>query len=190
MWGKALQAILWKRISFSCSIYLSRSIPISSQATRLLASQFHNSSVLLAKGGKAKGGKGKDLDDGRVVELPNLKDFQVTLSKSVTWLKAEFDKNKLGQVSPDFFQNLNVPGYGNLNKVAQVSISMGANAALTVTVYDPALVKPVQDSIQGCGLKLTPAVEGVKITAKLPRPTKESRELMLKALSQLAEKVR
>lgn len=150
---------------------------------------YHTSLISLGpKGGKKGAKKGKDDDDAQDVELPSLQPYQASIARSIAWLQAEFDKNKFGSITPEYFQSLSLPGHGALGKLGQITVRSGAH--LSIAVYDTSLVSIVVDAVRGCGLGLNPVVDGSNVTASVPRATKETRDLMVKNLSKLADKVR
>lgn len=150
---------------------------------------YHTSLISLGpKGGKKGAKKGKDDDDAQDAELPSLQPYQASIARSIAWLQAEFDKNKFGSITPEYFQSLSLPGHGALGKLGQVTVRSGAH--LSIAVYDTSLVSIVVDAVRGCGLNLNPVVDGSNVTASVPRATKETRDLMVKNLSKLADKIK
>lgn len=147
---------------------------------------YHTSRITNAKAKKSNAKEASGASDF-TVELPNLQAFQLSIAKPVTWLTAEFAKAKLGQVTPEYFASLMVPSLGALGKLAQVSIKPGGT--ISIAVFDPSTIAAIVDAVKDCGLNLNPAVDGNNIVAKVPRPSKETREAMIKSLSKLSDKV-
>jgi ribosome recycling factor len=87
-------------------------------------------------------------------------------------------------ISPPY-SDVKVDAYGaiaTLQKVAQVSVR--DPRSLLVNVFDGALTSSVEKAIRNAGLNLNPSQESSgKITVPIPRPTKETRELMGKVCS-------
>lgn len=156
---------------------------------RILAASYHTSPLLMGPKNNKKGGKkgGNDDEDGPPAVLPNLKPLQESMTRSIAWLQGEFDKNKFGQINAEYFQSLSVPKYGALGKLGQVTVKGGTN--LSIAVFDTSLVSAVADAVKGCGLNLNPVVDGTEVVASVPRPTKETRDAMVKSLSKLSDKV-
>jgi ribosome recycling factor len=50
-------------------------------------------------------------------------------------------------------------------------------------------VKSVANAIQECGLALNPVIENNLVSVFIPKPSKESREVLVKTASRMAEKV-
>lgn len=77
---------------------------------------------------------------------------------------------------------MRVEAYGAtsaLKEVAQVSVKDGKT--LAVNVFDPSVASAVEKGIRGAGLNLNPVSDGNnRIRVPIPRPTKETRELMRK----------
>lgn len=173
-----------QRMQNMCLVFSSPPSKITFQATSRLL--FHTSRISTAK---AKKGYAKEVSNASdiTVELPNLQVFQASIAKPVIWLTSEFAKAKLGQVTPEYFATLMVPSLGALGKLAQVSIKPGGT--ISFAVFDPSTTSTIVDTIKDCGMNLNPAVDGNNIIAKVPRPSKETREAMIKSLSKLSDKV-
>ena len=155
----------------------------------LIARSYHTSHMVMSKNKKGGNQKGKGNDDeaAPAVKMPELKNYEKTMDGTINWMTNEFAKLKVGRVSVDMFSNLPVESYGTVGKAGQVTLK--SNTKLVVSVYDPTMAKPVADAIKDCGLNLNPTIEGSNVMATIPRPSKESRDLMVKAATKLAEKV-
>jgi ribosome recycling factor len=143
-----------------------------------------NNSKKGAKGGKDKGG---DDDTAPAVKLPDIKVYEKSMDGTLNWVTNELSKMKIGRISADMFTNLPVESFGTVGKAGQVTLK--SNTKLVVAVFDPSMTKPVADAIRACGLNLNPIVEGSNVMATIPKPSKESRDAMVKAAQKLAEKV-
>ncbi len=152
---------------------------------------FHSSLKVCSKVNSKKGQKGKDkYNEDEVmqsIKLPEIKSYEKSMDGTLTWVSNEFAKMKVGRISADLFSNLNVESHGSLGKAAQ--ITMKSNSKLVVAVYDPSMVKSVADAIRGCGLNLNPTIEGTNVLANIPKPSKESRDALVKSAQKVAEKV-
>jgi ribosome recycling factor len=138
-----------------------------------------------SKKGGNKGGKDDSAPD---VKLPDVKSVEKSMDGTVNWVASEFAKLKVGRVSADLFSNLPVESYGTVGKAGQVTLK--SNTKLLVALYDPVMGKAVADAIRNCGLNLNPTIEGNNVMANIPRPSKESRDALVKTAQKLAEKAK
>jgi ribosome recycling factor len=160
-------------------------------------SQFHSSSLCAAKskkggiGGKEKASNNDDAGaDAIEVELPKLKDFDVAMEKKLARLVDEFSKLRSGQVNTEIFKNVMVDAHGARVPVSEAGqVSLKGPTKLSIAVYDPTLVSAVSSAIRDCGMSLNPTTEGNNVLVNIPKPSKETRDAVLKAASRVAEKV-
>jgi hypothetical protein len=171
-------------------VSLSSSICLASRIVRYptaaIASGFHSSAYVCNK----KGGKGKkevDSTTETAVALPDVKAYDKGIEGTVNWFSTELSKLKVGRVSADLFNNLPVESYGTVGKAGQVTLK--SNAKLVVSVFDPEIATAVADAIRNCGLNINPTIEGSNVMATIPRPSKESRDALVKNVAKLSEKV-
>jgi hypothetical protein len=151
------------------------------------ARSFHCSAPAAAKA--KKGGKGKgDNDDEEGGQLPEIGPTKQKMEQVVQRFADEVSKLKVGRASVDMFDGIMVGSYGSVSSAGQVSVKT-ANT-VSVAVYDPSMVKTVADAIKDCGMGFNPTIENSNVTVFVPKPSKESREQMVKAASKSAEKVR
>jgi ribosome recycling factor len=190
---KSLQVFSRRGYSLSSAIstpVFSRFLPVFA-SNQLQLREYHASVISLAKkgGGKDKGKGSKDDDNSAPVVLPDLKTFDKTMENTVNWFTSEMSKLKVsGRVGVDLFSNLPVESYGTVGKAGQVT--MKTPTKLVIALYDPAIGTAVCDALRNCGLGINPSVEGTTVTATIPKPSQESRDLMLKSASRAAEKAR
>eukprot|EP01040_Poterioochromonas_malhamensis_P002345 gene2345-2491_t len=160
--------------------------PLSLQPRRF----YHPSTICQKKAsGKDKDkGKNKNQDEEEEVALPDLSTYSKSMDNTVKWFTSELDKIKVGRINADMFSELPVETYGSIGKAGQVSLPTPTK--LRIALFDPSISKSVVDALKNCGMGLNPQVEGTNITAVIPKPSKESRDLMLKNASKVAEKVK
>ncbi len=135
----------------------------------------------------AKPKKGGKDEDGPVVPLPDVKTIDSKMDNGIHWLTSELDKIKVGRANLETFNTIAVESYGTLADAGQ--ITMKGPSKVSIAVYDPSMVKAVTDALKGSGLGVNPTVEGNEVLVNVPKPSKEARDLMIKAASKLAEKV-
>ena len=145
---------------------------------------FHSSHCLLA----AK--KGKAAATGADIVLPDTKDLDLQMEKKLTRVIDEFAKLRNGQPNTELFRTVMVNSNGGRVSVADSGqLSVKSPIKMTITVFDPTQVNSVAEAIKDCGMGLTPMVEGNSISMSIPKPSKESREALIKTAKMIADKV-
>lgn len=162
-------------------------------AQRTSVQYFHRSTVQLAKkkkGGKqvSKGDDDDDDEDVEIVSLPDLSKYEERMKKRTNSLEEELKKFRTGRASTDMFNDLHLEHFGRLIDAGQFTLS--SPTKLVISVYDPAMVNQVANAIRDCGMNLNPDTDGNSVTVKIPKPSKETRELMIKTLQRSAEKAK
>lgn len=146
---------------------------------------YHCSIVSL--GPKNKKSNNNDNNAGSTITLPDVKDIKLKMEIYIDKYSKELSTLKIGIVSIDIFNNINVSSYGTISNLGQVTIKSATN--ININVFDPSTTKLICDAIKDAGLGLNPTIEGSNITVFIPKPSKDSRELMKKSASKMAEKV-
>lgn len=179
------------RISSTSSLLIRSKIPFlrnfeHSQPKR----SYHLTAICQKKAAGKDKDKGKSKgDDEPAVELPEVSTYSKPMDNSVKWFTSELDKIKVGRVNLEIFTELPVETYGTVGKAGQVSLI--SPTKLRIALFDSAIADAVVQALKNCGMGLNPQVEGgVNITAFIPKPSQESRDLMLKTAAKTAEKVR
>jgi ribosome recycling factor len=149
------------------------------------------------KGRVPKGGSSEDDDNDNNMEgkppvkLPDMKELDGAMERKITRLADEFSKLRSGQVSAEIFKNVMVDCHGSRVSVSEAAqVSLKGPSKLTVSVYDPTLVSAVSNAIRDCGMNLNPTTEGNAILVTMPKPSKETRDAVLKTASKAAEKAK
>jgi ribosome recycling factor len=152
---------------------------------------FHGSISVCAP--KKKGGKEKEAIDEEVVqiELPKSADYEVLMDKRITYLESEFNSLRAGRASVDMFNHLDVAAYGSKMSIAEAGqISLKSPTKLSIVAFDPELSGAIATAIREGGMNLNPMVEGNTIMVNIPKPSKESRDLLIKTASKYSEKTK
>ena len=147
---------------------------------------YHCSIVSLGPKNK-KSNNNNDNNAGSTITLPDVKDIKLKMEIYIDKYSKELSTLKIGIVSIDIFNNINVSSYGTISNLGQVTIKSATN--ININVFDPSTTKLICDAIKDAGLGLNPTIEGSNITVFIPKPSKDSRELMKKSASKMAEKV-
>ena len=147
---------------------------------------FHTSSPVSAKKGKASKG---DNDDSPIV-MPDMKNMDATMDKKVGRLTDEFAKLRNGQPNTEIFRTVMVDAGGARVSVADAGqLTIKSPTKMSISVFDPAIVSAVAEAIRECGMGLTPVIEGSSVTMSIPKPSKESKEALVKTAKIIADKV-
>lgn len=150
------------------------------------AMSFHTSAFVEAKAAK-KGGSKKGGDDEDGAALPEISITKKNMDMVVDRFSVEVGKLKVGKASADVFRDIQVGSYGSVSSAGQVTVKNAST--VTIAVYEPSMVKTVADAIKDCGLGFSPTIENSVVSVFIPKPSKESRDALVKSASQLGEKV-
>jgi ribosome recycling factor len=149
---------------------------------------YHSTALAMAKAKKSGGGKKGGDEEEVEATLPDLSHTRKKMEMVVDRFSQEMAKVKVGRASVDMFSDIQVGSYGSVSSAGQVTVKTASS--INIAVYDPSMVKTVADAIKDCGMGFSPTVENSNITVFVPKPSKESRDVLIKAASRSAEKVR
>ncbi|KAI8071606.1 ribosome recycling factor domain-containing protein [Gongronella butleri] len=110
---------------------------------------------------------------------------------AVNAFKEQLGTLHIGRANPALLDPIRVPVEGttfSLRDLAQVTIR--DPQTLLVTVHDAEFQKAVDKSIREAGLNLNPVIESKNIRVPIPKPTKESREKLVKLVNGAAEQMK
>ena len=119
---------------------------------------------------------------------PDLKTFRDRMDKSVASLKEEFAGLRTGRANAGLLEPVRVEAYGStspLNAVAAISVP--EPRMITVSVWDKAMVIPVEKAIRQADLGLNPIVDGQTLRIPVPPLTEERRKDLVKLAGKYAE---
>lgn len=148
---------------------------------------YHCSIISLGPKNKKSNNNNNDNNTSSTITLPDVKDIKLKMEIYIDKYSKELSTLKIGIVSIDIFNNINVSSYGTISNLGQVTIKSATN--ININVFDPSTTKLICDAIKDAGLGLNPTIEGSNVTVFIPKPSKDSRELMKKSASKMAEKV-
>src|SRR3569833_3776662 len=110
---------------------------------------------------------------------PDLKTFTSRMDKAVQALKEEFGGLRTGRAAAGLSELVTVEAYGSQMPINQGgAISVPEPRMITVSVWDKAMVIPVDKAIRNANLGLNPIVEGTLLRITIP-PLIEERRLVL-----------
>lgn len=153
-------------------------------------SSYHSSSIRLAGKGKDKKSKNaKDEGDVTVVTLPAIKDIETNMNGRITRLEEEFKTIRGGKASADMFNHLRIDAFGSkFSLMGSAQVTVQTPVRVNIAVFDHSLVEPINDAIKK-QMNLNPSVEGNNIVVTVPKTTNETKEILLKTVSKMADKV-
>ena len=138
---------------------------------------------LLAKKSKGKAGK----DEGEV-DLPDVTVYDTQMKRRVAAFQEELSQVRGGSASRDMLSNITVTAFGSkipLPETGQVSLK--TPTALTIAVFDTSMTQYIVAAVRDAGMNLSPTVEGNNIVVNIPKPSKEAREMQIKAIGKMTE---
>lgn len=181
------QRAIVSRVVAPMVVNMEQCFNLSVQQNSIKSRHFHTTSSVGAKaakkGGSKKGGDGED--DGAV--LPEISVTKKSMDMVVDRFSVDVSKLKVGKASADVFRDIQVGSYGSVSSAGQVTVKNAST--VTIAVYEPSMVKTVADAIKDCGLGFSPTIENSVVSVFIPKPSKESRDALIKSASQLGEKV-
>ena len=122
---------------------------------------------------------------------PDLKTFTSRMDKAVQALKEEFGGLRTGRASAGLIEHVTVEAYGSQMPINQVGASsVPEPRMITVSVWDKAMVIPVDKAIRNANLGLNPIVEGTLLRIPIPPLTEERRKDLVKLAGKYAEQQR
>ncbi len=119
---------------------------------------------------------------------PDLKSYRDRMDKAVLALKEEFNGLRTGRANSGMLDPVQVEAYGStapLNAVAAISVP--EPRMISVSVWDKAMVGPVEKAIRAAGLGLNPIVDGQTLRIPVPPLTEERRRDLAKLAGKYAE---
>jgi ribosome recycling factor len=121
----------------------------------------------------------------------DLNDLKRRMSGAQATLKHELNGLRTGRASAALLEPVHVEAYGQRQPITQVaSISVPEPRALSVSVWDKALVHAVDKAIRDANLGLSPTVEGTLLRIRIPELNEQRRKEMAKVAHKYAEDAR
>jgi ribosome recycling factor len=119
---------------------------------------------------------------------PNLIDANTRIDNSLKHLQRELSNIRAGRANPSLIEDMPVMAYGSRMKMMEVgTIAAPQPSLLTITVWDPSVIKDVEKAILESNLGLNPAVDGQTIRLAIPPLTEERRDEFVKVAHQKGE---
>jgi ribosome recycling factor len=119
---------------------------------------------------------------------PNLTDANTRIDNSLKHLQRELSNIRAGRANPSLIEEIPVMAYGSRMKMMEVgTIAAPQPSLLTITAWDPSVVKDIEKAIMESNLGLNPAVDGQTIRLAIPPLTEERRDEFVKVAHQKGE---
>src|SRR3982750_366029 len=119
---------------------------------------------------------------------PELSKYRDRMDKAVHALKEEFGGLRTGRASSSLLDPITVEAYGSSMPLTSVgAVNAPEPRMLTVSVWDKAMVIPVEKAIRAAGLGLNPITDGTLLRIPIPALTEERRKDLAKLAGKYAE---
>lgn len=119
------------------------------------------------------------------------KDAEIRMGKSIEALKHELSKIRTGRAHPSLLDHITVEYYDSRVPLSQTAnIAVEDSRTLTVTPWEPPMVKAIEKAIMNSDLGLNPNSAGTVIRIPLPPLTEERRKDMVRIVRNEAEGAR
>lgn len=142
---------------------------------------------LLAKKSKGKATK----DEESAVELPDMTAYDAQMKRRIASFKDELAQIRGGSASKDMLSNITVTAFGSKLSLPETGqIALKTPTALTISVFDTTMTQFIVAAVRDAGMNLSPTVEGNTIVVNVPKPSKEAREMQIKAIGKMTEQVK
>lgn len=116
------------------------------------------------------------------------KPYEEKMVKSLEFMNEELNTVRAGRANPHVLDRITVEYYGAetpLNQVANIQVP--EPRMLTVTPWDPSLLKEIERAIQSSDLGINPNNDGKMLRLNFPAPTEERRRDLVKQVQKIGE---
>ena len=113
------------------------------------------------------------------------------MKKSIESFENALVQIRTGRANPAMLDNINVSYYGSetpLNQVAAISVPEGRQ--LLIKPFDKTLVGEIERAINEADLGINPQSDGENVRLNIPPLTEETRKLLVKDVSKVAEEAK
>lgn len=114
--------------------------------------------------------------------------FEDRMQKSVDYLKTEYGLIRAGRANKNLLEKITVNCYGSPTPLLSIAnIGIPEARLMTITLYDPSLLKEASRAIQSSDLGITPSDDGKTIRLIFPALTEEKRRDLVKQVKKMCE---
>jgi len=129
-------------------------------------------------------------DEGDVGEA-SVEKMEGEIESMLEHLKGELSTLRGGRADPSMFDHVKVDAYGSSQPLSGLAQATMKSAKLAViTPYDPMLADAIRAALVASGLNLNPTLDGHVLTVPVPKPSKETRDSLVKLARQHAETIK
>ena len=120
-----------------------------------------------------------------------VKDVEAKMEKTLSSLKAEFNKVRTGRASLGLFDDIRVDYYGTQTPLNQMAtLSVPEPRLITIQPWDTSIIGEIDKAILKSELGLTPMSDGKIIRITIPRLTEERRKELVKVVKKMTEQAK
>lgn len=113
------------------------------------------------------------------------------MEKTIGVFRHELGSLKAGRANPQLLDRVTVDYYGSQVPITQVgNVSAPEPRVLVISLWDNAMLKPVEKAIQQSDLGINPINDGKVIRLVIPELTQERRKELVKTMGKFAEEAR
>ncbi len=117
-----------------------------------------------------------------------VKDVELKMEKTLSSLKADFNKVRTGRASLGLFDDIRIDYYGTPTPLTQVAtLSVPEPRLITIQPWDTSTLPEIEKAILKSELGVTPANDGKIIRISIPRLTEERRKELVKVVKKMGE---
>lgn len=116
------------------------------------------------------------------------KPYESKMLKSIEFMNEELNTVRAGRANPHVLDRITVSYYGAdtpLNQVANIQVP--EPRMLTITPWDPSLLKEIEKAIQSSDLGINPNNDSKTLRLIFPAPTEERRRDLVKQIQRIGE---
>lgn len=125
------------------------------------------------------------------IEHEALTKAEEKMDKTINNLKRELGSIRAGRANAQLLENVMVDYYGKMTPINQVgNISIPEPRLLTISLWDPSMLKAVEKAIQKSDLGINPANDGKVIRLAFPEVTGEKRKELCKMAKKKGEEAK
>ena len=117
-----------------------------------------------------------------------VKETEAKMEKTLTALKADFNKVRTGRASLVLFDDIRIDYYGTPTPLHQVAtLAVPEPRLITIQPWDTTITGEIEKAILKSELGLTPISDGKIIRIAIPRLTEERRKELVKVVRKMSE---
>ncbi len=117
-----------------------------------------------------------------------IKDLNEKIEKTIVHYKEELKGIRTGRATLSMFDNIKVDYYGTPTPLAGVAtLSIPEPRMVTVTPWEPALIKEIEKAIQTSQMGFNPSNDGKVVRIPFPQLTEDRRKDLVKIIKKISE---